>query len=218
MMAAASRSTRAARARPAALASPVPRKEDIDAATRATGFAPIVAPQVHTLVLGSFPSTASLDAGQYYGHPRNQFWRLMGAVLDEPLVELVYAQRLQRLLARRIGLWDVIAECVREGSLDSAIRDAVQSPVEPVLAGLPALRRVFFNGATAGRSSRWFAARGYQTIILPSSSPALTIGFAAKLERWRAIVDGTHGTDTPSKPGLKPGSDPGLHAAKDARC
>jgi len=156
--------------------------------TRAAGFAPVIDPQVHTLVLGSFPSTASLSAGQYYGHPRNQFWRLIGAVLDEPLVDLAYPQRLQRLLAHRVGLWDVIAECTREGSLDSAIRDAVPSPVEPVLAGLPALRHVFFNGVTAGRSSRWFAARGYQTFVLPSSSPALTIGFDAKLERWRAVA------------------------------
>jgi hypoxanthine-DNA glycosylase len=156
---------------------------------RAAGFPPVVDPQVHTLVLGSFPSAASLGAGQYYGHPRNHFWRLMGAVLGEPLPDLAYPQRLQRLLSHRIGLWDVISECVRQGSLDSAIRDAIPSPVEPVLARLPALRRVFFNGATAGRSSHWFAARGYQTCILPSSSPALTIGLEAKLERWRMIAD-----------------------------
>ncbi|MFO0521048.1 MAG: DNA-deoxyinosine glycosylase [bacterium] len=160
------------------------------AAGRAVGFPPVVDAGVHTLVLGSFPSAASLGAGRYYGHPRNHFWRLMGAVLGEPLADLDSARRLQRLLAHRIGLWDVIAECAREGSLDSAIRDARPNPVEPVLAGLPSLRRVFFNGATAGRSSRWFAARGFETFILPSSSPALTIGFEAKLERWRAIAGG----------------------------
>jgi double-stranded uracil-DNA glycosylase len=159
-------------------------------AVRNQGFAPVVDPRVRTLVLGSFPSTASLGAGQYYGHPRNQFWRLMGAVLEEPLAQLPYPERLQRLLAHHIGLWDVIAECAREGSLDSAIRQAVPSPLEPVLAGLPELRRVFFNGATAGRSSRWFTARGYQTCVLPSSSPALTIGFEAKLECWRSIAQG----------------------------
>lgn len=160
------------------------------AASRSVGFAPVVDAGVDSLVLGSFPSAASLAAGRYYGHPRNHFWRLMGAVLGEPLPDLDYPQRLQRLLAHRIGLWDVIAECARPGSLDSAIRDARPSPVEPLLAGLPALRRVFFNGATAGRSSRWFAARGFETFILPSSSPALTIGFEAKLERWRAIAPG----------------------------
>jgi hypoxanthine-DNA glycosylase len=161
------------------------------AAIRATGFAPVVDPGVHTLVLGSFPSTASLDAGQYYGHPRNQFWRLMGAVLDEPLADLAYPDRLARLLAHQVGLWDVIAECEREGSLDSAIRDAVPSALGPLLDGLPALRRVFFNGATAGRSRRWFDARGHATFVLPSSSPALTIPFEAKLARWRTIVPRT---------------------------
>jgi hypoxanthine-DNA glycosylase len=156
-------------------------------ASRATGFAPVIDRQVTTLVLGSFPSTASLGRGQYYGHPRNHFWPLIGEVLGEPMVELDYPQRLARLLAHRIGLWDVIGECARSGSLDSAIRDATINPMEPVLARLPALRRVFFNGTAAGRSSGWFAARGYAVRVLPSSSPALTIGFAAKLERWREI-------------------------------
>ena len=176
--------------------------------------------RVQTLVLGSFPSLASLGAGQYYGHPRNHFWRLMGAVLDEPLVELAYPQRLQRLLAHHIGLWDVIAECAREGSLDSAIRDAVPSPVEPVLAGLPRLRRVFFNGATAGRGSRWFAARGYVTCVLPSSSPALTIGFEAKLARWRAIAvtAAVTAADTAADTaGIATGI-AAKNAAEDARC
>jgi len=158
---------------------------------RATGFAPVVDPGVETLILGSFPSTASLGRGQYYGHPRNHFWPLVGAVLGEPLAELDYAQRLECLLAHRIGLWDVIGQCARDGSLDSAIREAVANPLESLLADLPALERVFFNGATAGRSRRWFEARGYRTQVLPSSSPALTIGFDAKLERWRAIADMT---------------------------
>src|SRR5882672_1310657 len=69
------------------------------------GFAPVIDGQVETLILGSFPSAASLAHGQYYAHPRNQFWPILGAVLEEPLLQLPYDERLRRVLARRIGIW-----------------------------------------------------------------------------------------------------------------
>ncbi|MBC7779734.1 MAG: DNA-deoxyinosine glycosylase [Proteobacteria bacterium] len=155
---------------------------------RETGLAAVIDGQVETLLLGSFPSTASLARAQYYGHPRNHFWPLLGAILGEPMLELDYPVRLERLLAHHIGVWDVIGECARAGSLDSAIRDAVANSFDAALAQMPNLRRVFFNGATAGRRSRWFAERGYAVCVLPSSSPAYTIGFEAKLLAWRALL------------------------------
>ena len=89
------------------------------------GFPPVVAADTHTLILGSFPGEASLAATQYYAHPRNQFWRLLGAVLNEPsLHDLPYDARLERVLAHGIGIWDVLDACHRQGSLDSAIRNA----------------------------------------------------------------------------------------------
>jgi hypoxanthine-DNA glycosylase len=88
------------------------------------GFPPIADENTHTLILGSFPGIASLDAAQYYAHPRNQFWRLIGTVIGEPLHELPYDERVLKLLAHGIGLWDVLAACEREGSLDTAIRHA----------------------------------------------------------------------------------------------
>ena len=87
------------------------------------GFPPVVAANTHTMILGSFPGEASLDAAQYYAHPRNQFWRLLGTVLGEHgLHEFAYDARLERVLSHGIGIWDVLAACYREGSLDSAIR------------------------------------------------------------------------------------------------
>jgi hypoxanthine-DNA glycosylase len=79
------------------------------------GFPPIADENTHTLILGSFPGVASLDAAQYYAHPRNQFWRLVGTVIGEPLNELPYDERVLRLLKHGIGLWDVLAACEREG-------------------------------------------------------------------------------------------------------
>jgi hypoxanthine-DNA glycosylase len=143
--------------------------------------------RVQRLVLGSFPSKASLAAGQYYAHPRNQFWRLMGDLLGEPLAEQPYPRRLQRLLAHRVGLWDVIDACDREGSLDSAITNARANPFARLERLAPDLSDVAFNGGTAGRFARAFASAGYGTSVLPSSSPAHAgRTYEQKLALWRA--------------------------------
>jgi hypoxanthine-DNA glycosylase len=147
--------------------------------------------RVETLVLGSFPSAASLAAGRYYAHPRNQFWRIVGAILDEPFDGLAYDERLTRLLAHGVGLWDVIAACERVGSLDAAIRNALPNDVTRVLKRAPRLRRVVFNGQTAGRAAAGFAAAGLATAVVPSSSAAhATLSFEHKVALWRqALAD-----------------------------
>ena len=153
------------------------------------GFAPVGDDATHTLILGSFPGVASLAATQYYAHPRNQFWRLLGAVLDEPLAELVYEERLRRLLSHGIGVWDVLAACHREGSLDAAIRNAQPNDFASLRDHAPLLRKVCFNGKTAGRFAPVIGAAGYTTLVLPSSSPAnAMLSFDQKLRLWRDIL------------------------------
>jgi hypoxanthine-DNA glycosylase len=143
--------------------------------------------RVTRLILGSFPSEASLAAGHYYAHPRNQFWRLMGDLFGEPLREHPYPRRLQRLLAHRVGLWDVIDACDREGSLDSAITNVRANPFARLERLAPGLSEVAFNGGTAGRFARVFASAGYGTFLLPSSSPAHAgRTYEQKLALWRA--------------------------------
>jgi hypoxanthine-DNA glycosylase len=155
------------------------------------GFPPVVAADTHTLILGSFPGEASLAATQYYAHPRNQFWRLLGTVLGEPqLVELAYEERLRRVLAHGIGVWDVLAACEREGSLDAAIRNASPNDFASLRAHAPKLAKVCFNGKTAGRFAPVIGAAGYDTLVLPSSSPAnAMLSFEQKLVLWRAIAE-----------------------------
>ncbi len=154
-----------------------------------SGFPPVMHAEARLLVLGSFPGAASLAAGQYYAHPRNQFWRLLSAVLNDDLVSLPYAARLERLSAHRIGLWDVIAACEREGSLDSSIRRAQTANFSVLQRGYPALRRIAFNGKTAGRFAPLFAQAGFDTLVLPSSSPAnAQLSFEQKLVQWRALL------------------------------
>jgi hypoxanthine-DNA glycosylase len=159
-------------------------------AGRLRGFAPIIDTRTETLFLGSFPSEASLAAGQYYAHPRNQFWRLLGALLGEPLAELAYDARCARVLSHRVGIWDVLDACRRSGSLDTRIRDGRPNDFAALRRRAPRLRRVLFNGGTAGRFVRQFAAAGFATAVLPSSSPAHAArSFEQKLALWRAAFE-----------------------------
>jgi TDG/mug DNA glycosylase family protein len=153
------------------------------------GLSPVIDQHTAILILGSFPGEASLQAQQYYAHPRNQFWRLLSTVLTEDLLELAYPARLNRLLARRIGLWDVLDACNREGSLDSAIRNAQKNDFSVLKHRCPALVKVCFNGKTSGKFAADFSAAGFQTLILPSSSPAnAQLSFDEKLRIWRGIM------------------------------
>ena len=149
---------------------------------------PVVNENVRLLILGSLPGEASLAAECYYAHPRNQFWRLLETVLDEPLHGLDYQERLKALLHRGIGLWDTVASAERQGSLDGAIREISANALSELIATLPRLEAVAFNGGTAARiGRREVGATRLILIDLPSSSPALTMLFDAKAECWAAL-------------------------------
>lgn len=158
--------------------------------TQLTGLPPLIDERARVLILGSFPSAASLGAQQYYAHPQNHFWRILGAVLDQPLIDMDYVARTAVVQAAGIAIWDVYAACRREGSLDSAIRAAVANDVAALRKQAPHLRRVCFNGKTAGRFAPSLTLLGLETFVLPSTSPAYTLPFAAKLAAWRAALDG----------------------------
>ncbi|WP_296942198.1 DNA-deoxyinosine glycosylase [uncultured Massilia sp.] len=164
-----------------------------------TGLAPVIDPATRILILGSFPGAASLAAGQYYAHPRNQFWKLVGALVGEDLYSLPYAERLPRLLAHRFGLWDVLAACERAGSLDAAIRKPAANDFARLRLLCPALETVGFNGRTSGKFAPQFAAHGYRTVVLPSSSPAnAAMSFDGKLQYWRQLME--NGQEPASRP------------------
>lgn len=155
-----------------------------------SGLPPILDERAETLILGSFPSPASLAARHYYAHRQNQFWRIMAALLGEPLVESDYAAKQAALRRHRIGVWDVYSHCRREGALDAAIKNAEPNDFSRLVIAAPHLRRVCFNGQTAGKFVRLFADRGYETHVLPSTSPAYTLAFERKLTAWREAIGG----------------------------
>lgn len=151
---------------------------------------PIVGANTRLLILGSLPGEASLASARYYAHPQNQFWRLLGDVLNLRLFDLPYSDRLTALLERGIGLWDTIAEAVRPGSLDTALRDIAPNDLAALAATLPELRAVGFNGNTAAKlGRRALASTSLRLIDLPSSSPAYTRPYAEKLAVWQLLRD-----------------------------
>lgn len=157
--------------------------------SHAQSFPPVVRPDCRLLILGSLPGAASLAAGRYYAHPRNRFWHLLGAVLETDLEAQPYETRLETLLAARIGLWDVVGAAHRPGSLDSAIRNAAANDLAALIAALPALRAIAFNGQKShALGTRQLAGIGLPLIRLPSSSPAnASMPLAAKCDQWRAL-------------------------------
>lgn len=153
-------------------------------------FPPVVGAGTRLLILGSLPGEESLARNRYYANPRNQFWRLIGAVTGIDLVPLAYEARLEALLAARVGLWDTIGSATRRGSLDGAIRSHRANDLAELAARLPELRAVGFNGGKSASLGRpLLAGRPDLALVpLPSSSPAHTRSFEDKLAEWMKLA------------------------------
>ncbi len=160
---------------------------------RLHSFPPVADARATLLILGSMPGKESLRQQQYYAHPHNAFWPIMGALAGASPA-LPYAARLQALKTAGIALWDVLHSCEREGSLDSDIVQEAPNDFAEFFAQHPHIRQVFFNGAKAEQSFRKFvlgkqALPPLQLHRLPSTSPAHAgMRYAEKLERWHTIT------------------------------
>ncbi|OEZ99300.1 uracil DNA glycosylase superfamily protein [Janthinobacterium sp. HH107] len=155
-------------------------------------FAPVVDAGTRLLILGSLPGEKSLAHSQYYAHPQNKFWMLLGEVLGVELTSLPYEERLATLLAHGVGLWDVVAQAQRTGSLDSNIRARDDNDLVALAASLPRLHTIAFNGGTAAKLGVKVLgehAQRYRIVSLPSSSPAYTLAYAQKLQAWLSLRD-----------------------------
>lgn len=161
------------------------------AGPRKRAFDPVVDANTRLLVLGSLPGEASLKASQYYAYPQNGFWRLIGGVIGHPdLAGQSYAERLEILKAHGIGLWDVIAEAERIGSLDTAIRLPRLADLKGLIAALPRLEAIAFNGGKAAREGARVLGAETGNLVrlnLPSSSPALARPLDWKAKQWAVL-------------------------------
>lgn len=152
------------------------------------GLPPVIDRHARLVLLGSFPGRASLDAGQYYAHPRNHFWPILSALWGVDLAATSYRRRVAALKQHGLALWDVYAACQREGSLDSAIECAEPNDLAGLVARLPGLRAIAHNGGESARAMRTTRALGLPVHRLPSTSPAnASWSFERKLAAWREV-------------------------------
>ncbi|TRX15945.1 DNA-deoxyinosine glycosylase [Flavobacterium franklandianum] len=152
-------------------------------------FSPISHPNATVLILGTMPGAQSLALQQYYGHPRNAFWKIIFSVLETPFAT-DYEQRKSILLENRIALWDVLEACVREGSLDSAIEQEVPNDFDSFLKAHLNIKHIYFNGQKAANFFKQHIAvsDSYHQATLPSTSPANAgMSFEKKLLEWEII-------------------------------
>ena len=160
------------------------------------GFEPIISINATILILGSMPSTTSINLQQYYGHPRNSFWPIMRALLNDHH-DQSYSNRKKMLMSNNIGIWDVLQQCQRSGSLDANIisTTAKTNDFASLYNEYPTIKQIFFNGKLAEKLyiqhilptlGNQFSYLKYH--YLPSTSPAYaTLKLEQKLEAWKAI-------------------------------
>ena len=158
-----------------------------------TALPPLVSSSTRLLIMGSFPGAASLRAQQYYGHPQNDFWRILDDILPSSPTKtdvISYQKRSKWLLGKGVGVWDVYAACEREGSLDSSIRNAVLNDFSSLKQTCPQLAAIAHNGSESYKHSKHTALLGLPVYKLPSTSPAnASWSFERKLAAWREVFE-----------------------------
>jgi len=165
--------------------------------TLSAGFPPIVNADATVLVLGSLPSRKSIEASEYYAHPKNAFWRVMGELFGAG-PDVPYAKRTELLKTNNIAVWDVLAQSVRPGSMDSDIDTTTAKPNDfsSFLEKYSEIGLVCFNGQKAAKMFEGMVLSGdcdlqtdlrYET--LPSTSPAFaSMSFEEKLRKWSIVL------------------------------
>jgi hypoxanthine-DNA glycosylase len=156
--------------------------------TRLVGLPPVIGLDTRLLVLGSFPGAASLREQRYYGHPQNQFWKILSVLWSVELTAMDYVDRLDEVRSRGLGIWDVYAACEREGSLDANIRATELNDFACVQRECPKLRAIAHNGGESFRHAKHMQALDLPVYKLPSTSPAnASWSFDKKLHAWREV-------------------------------
>lgn len=154
---------------------------------RIFSYEPVIDDGCRTLILGTMPSVKSIEAGFYYMHPRNAFWRIMAEVLNEEAPQTV-EERKNMLLRHGVALWDTARSCVRKGSLDAAMKEIELNDFESLFEQYPKIDRVLLNGSMAWRLYRRLPDNSEEkrdSVRLPSTSPACTMPYERKLILWR---------------------------------
>ncbi|MFV8344128.1 DNA-deoxyinosine glycosylase [Flavobacterium sp. XS2P39] len=149
-------------------------------------FSSFVNATTEILILGTMPGIASLEKQEYYAHKRNHFWKIMYRILgDLPQSEL-FEEKIQLLQDKKIGLWDVLKNCERKGSLDIHIKNQKENDFETLFKEFPAISKIIFNGKESHKYflKKFGQIKGITYYVMPSTSPANTMSFENKLKIW----------------------------------
>lgn len=152
---------------------------------RIYGFPPVECENAVILIVGSMPSVMSLKDSFYYAHRQNAFWPIMADILLSPRPETTEEKK-QLLQTNRIALWDVYASCIREGSLDSAIRAGEKNDFDSFFSSHPNICAVLCNGKAAYNAFPKDAP--VPVLCMPSTSPAYTMKYEKKLALWQEAI------------------------------
>lgn len=154
-------------------------------------FPPFVNSQTEILILGTMPGIASLEKQEYYAHQRNHFWKIMCTLLDNLPISEVFQEKIQMLQAHKIGLWDVLENCERKGSLDIHIKNQKENDFETLFKGFPGITKLIFNGKESHKYflKKFGLVEGITYYVMPSTSPANTMPFENKLKIWSTCFE-----------------------------
>ncbi len=153
-------------------------------------FKPLIDQNSKVLILGSFPSIKSFENSFYYGHPQNQFWKILATVFDEDVPRTIEEKK-AFLQKHHIALWDMVGQCERENSLDSSLQNIQLNDIEGILANYPNIEAIFFTGKKAqSLYRRHFSHLAIPTYYLPSPSPAYrAMSLAQKVQNWSILKE-----------------------------
>jgi hypoxanthine-DNA glycosylase len=151
-----------------------------------TSFSPFINSETEILILGTMPGIASLEKQEYYAHPRNHFWKIMYTLLDSLPISVVFEEKIKLLQNNKIGLWDVLENCERNGSLDINIKNQKENDFETLFKNYPTITKIIFNGKESHKYflKKFGQIKGITYYVMPSTSPANTMSFEKKVEIW----------------------------------
>jgi len=155
-----------------------------------SSFPPFAEADAEILILGTMPGAVSLAKQEYYAHKQNHFWKILFSLLSDQPVPENFAEKVDLLRRNQIALWDVLAHCEREGSLDSNIRNQVENDIPGLLQSHPKIKTIVFNGQQSHKffSKKFGLIDGIDFHIMPSTSPANTMKFETKRKAWSQVL------------------------------
>ena len=151
-----------------------------------TSFPYFIDSKTEILILGTMPGAMSLEKQEYYAHPRNHFWKIICTLFAALPIPINFEDKIKILKENKIGIWDVLENCERKGSLDIHIKNHKENDFETLLKKFPRIRKIVFNGkqSHAFFIKKFGQIEGITYFVMPSTSPANTMSFENKLNNW----------------------------------